>query len=111
MPLAPRLQHHCVGHVPDMYYIPDYLSAAEEDTLVATIKASKQRWTQVRCTQKDLSVVVVQLQLTRQRRLQVSGRRLQSYGGQVHENTGTLLATALPRYPFSCDPSQLRSRL
>ena len=47
-PVAPRLQHHRVGHVPDIFYIPDYLSATEEATLAAKIKASKQRWTQVR---------------------------------------------------------------
>ena len=40
---------------------------------------------------------VLQLQLTCQRRLQVFGRRLQTYGGQVHEKTGVLLAAALPR--------------
>ena len=50
VPVTPRLQQHCVGHVPHIYYIPEYLGAKEEETLVATVKASKQRWTQVRCT-------------------------------------------------------------
>ena len=96
-PEATRLQHHRVGHVPHIYYVPEYLGAEEEERLVATVKASKQRWTQVRRTQNALCFGVLQLQLTCQRRLQVSGRRLQSYGGQVHEKTGVLLAAAVPR--------------
>ena len=50
LPVVPCLQHHRVGHVPHIYYIPDYLGAEEEESLDATVKASKQRWTQVRRT-------------------------------------------------------------
>lgn len=58
LPVAPRLQQHRVGHVPHIYYIPEYLGAEEEESLVATIKASKQRWTQVRRTRNNLCSVI-----------------------------------------------------
>ncbi|KAK9839233.1 hypothetical protein WJX81_003012 [Elliptochloris bilobata] len=66
------MRHHQVGSLPYIFYIPDYLTAAEDDSLASTIRTSKQRWTQV------------------------SGRRLRNYGGRVHEKTGVLLAAPLP---------------
>lgn len=37
-----------VGLLPSLYYIPEYVSAAEETTLLAAIAATKVGWKQVR---------------------------------------------------------------
>lgn len=100
---APENSHlhlHRVGDVPFVWYIPDYLSAAEESSLDSTIRASKLPWTQA-CTESapiytDGKNCGVKNNLHTRECLQVSGRRLQSYGGVVHEKTGVLLTAPLP---------------
>lgn len=52
-PATALLQRHRVGGVPFVYYLPDYLSAAEDYSLASTIRASKQRWTQARRSYAD----------------------------------------------------------
>lgn len=62
-----------LGPLPNVHYIPDYLTTREEQSLIDHISGSKARWTQV------------------------SGRRLLNYGGQVHEKKGVLLQAPMPR--------------
>jgi len=45
---AQLLQQHRVSGVQDVFYLRDYLCAAEEHSLASAIRASKQRWTQAR---------------------------------------------------------------
>ena len=45
-PESPHLHLHRIGDVPSVWYIPNYLSAAEESSLDSTIHASKIPWTQ-----------------------------------------------------------------
>ncbi|KAL3148723.1 hypothetical protein ABBQ38_014136 [Trebouxia sp. C0009 RCD-2024] len=68
------LQQYCLTGLKGLYYIPDYLDSTQQNCLLEDIRSSKSRWTQV------------------------SGRRLQSYGGTVHEKWGGLLQAPLPAW-------------
>lgn len=68
------LQQHCLAGLNGLYYIPDYLDSTQQCRLLENIRSSKSRWTQV------------------------SGRKLQSYGGTVHEKWGGLLQAPLPAW-------------
>ena len=54
-PSTAYLQQHRVSGVQDVFYLPDYLCAAEEDSLASAIRASKQRWTQARRSSEDVA--------------------------------------------------------
>lgn len=64
------LDSYRVGTLPSLYYIPDAISAEEEQRLLTELRASKQAWKTV------------------------SGRRLQNLGGIVHKKG--LIAAPLP---------------
>ncbi|KAL3137413.1 hypothetical protein ABBQ32_006934 [Trebouxia sp. C0010 RCD-2024] len=68
------LQQYCLTGLNGLYYIPHYLESTQQNCLLESIRSSKSRWTQV------------------------SGRRLQSYGGTVHEKWGGLLQAPLPTW-------------
>ena len=95
------LQQHCLAGLNGLYYIPDYLDSTQQCRLLENIRSSKSRWTQVIkqvptgpecvCTQ---CLRIVQQGCC----LQVSGRKLQSYGGTVHEKWGGLLQAPLPAW-------------
>ena len=50
-----------LGPLPDVHYIPDYLSTREEQSLIDQITASKARWTQVGDTLVGTFSSIVQL--------------------------------------------------
>lgn len=66
------LEQFRVGLLNSLYYVPDYVAEAEEASLLREVQGAKARWTQV------------------------SGRRLQSYGGSVTPKG--LLAAKLPAW-------------
>eukprot|EP00873_Tetraselmis_striata_P024315 jgi/Tetstr1/444579/TSEL_032430.t1 len=68
-----NLEAYEVGTLPTVYYVPDYVSEAEEGQILREIRSSKCKWTQV------------------------SGRRLQNHGGLVHSK-GWLIQQALPSW-------------
>ncbi|BDA47812.1 Alpha-ketoglutarate-dependent dioxygenase alkB homolog 6 [Coccomyxa sp. Obi] len=68
------LEAHRVGRLPDLFYIPDFVSIDDETRLVNAIGSSKAPW------------------------IQVSGRRLRNYGGTVHEKLGCLLQSPVPNW-------------
>jgi len=41
------LENHRVGNLPTLFYVPDYISAAEEAQLLSEVRSSKAKWTQV----------------------------------------------------------------
>jgi len=61
-----------VGPIPHTSYIPDYVTAEEEQRILQNVYASQAKWTQL------------------------SGRRLQNHGGLVHPKG--LLQTPLPSW-------------
>lgn len=60
------------GKLPDLFYVPEFISTQQEAAILAQVQAIKAGWKEV------------------------SGRRLQSYGGQVSK-AGTLLQVKVPR--------------
>lgn len=67
------LESYRVGSLPRIYYVPEFISEAQEAQLLCEIRASKFKWTQV------------------------SGRRLQNHGGVVH-TSGWLIQQQLPSW-------------
>ncbi|GAX80010.1 hypothetical protein CEUSTIGMA_g7449.t1 [Chlamydomonas eustigma] len=67
-----NLESFKVGSVPDLYYLPDYVSVNEEIQLLKEITSSKQAW------------------------VQLSGRSCQNIGGMVHEKG--LIPAPIPSY-------------
>ncbi|EIE18199.1 hypothetical protein COCSUDRAFT_54973 [Coccomyxa subellipsoidea C-169] len=68
------LEKHRIGWLPEIFYIPEYISVDDEERLCQTIRASKAPW------------------------IKVSGRRLRNYGGTVHEKLGVLLQSPVPSW-------------
>lgn len=60
------------GTLPTIFYVPDYISQLDESQILDRIRASKSKWTQL------------------------SGRRLQHYGGMVHASC--LVQTSMPTW-------------
>lgn len=107
------LDHFRVGHLHSLYYVPDYVSEAEEASLLREIHGAKARWTQAGAADVCGADTHLVPELTAMpgepdRKLtqrsthqvacivQVSGRRLQSYGGSVTPKG--LLAAKLPAW-------------
>lgn len=65
---------HSLAGLSGLHYIHDYIESSQQECLLNSICSSKSRWTQV------------------------SGRRLQSYGGTVHEKWGGLLQAPMPAW-------------
>ena len=42
-----KLNTYRVGDLPDVFYIPDYISREEEQSLLNNINGTKAKWTQV----------------------------------------------------------------
>eukprot|EP00775_Hariotina_reticulata_P014173 gene14173-14314_t len=61
-----------VGSLPNLYYISEYITPAEEAQILKEVHASQAKW------------------------VHLSGRRLQNHGGLVHSNG--LIPAALPRW-------------
>lgn len=59
--MALDLEPFRVGSLPSLYVLPEFITAAEEQRLLAAVRAAKGKWTSV------------------------SGRRLQNHGGIVHK--------------------------
>lgn len=98
------LNQHAIGGFYGIYYIPSYLEACQQDSLLENIRSSRSRWTQV-IKQRTNSLQPVFMSLACllacyliSCNLQVSGRKLQSYGGTVHEKWGGLLQAPLPSW-------------
>ncbi|KAK9907716.1 hypothetical protein WJX75_008717 [Coccomyxa subellipsoidea] len=68
------LEDHRIGCLPELFYIPEYVSKDDEERLCQAIRGSKAPW------------------------IKVSGRRLRNYGGSVHEKLGVLLQTPIPSW-------------
>ncbi|DBA81119.1 hypothetical protein WJX79_009076 [Trebouxia sp. C0005] len=66
--------HRSLQALEGLHYIPNYLNESQHDRLLKDVHSSKSKWTQV------------------------SGRRLQSYGGTVHEKWGGLLQAPIPAW-------------
>ena len=94
---------YAIGDLNGIYYIPSYLEACQQDSLLENIRSSRSRWTQV-IKQRTNSLQATPLHVTcllacyHSCNLQVSGRKLQSYGGTVHEKWGGLLQAPLPSW-------------
>lgn len=97
-PKAP-LEHYAVGGLNGLCYIPNYLEPCQQRSLLENMQCSNSRWTQVL---KQLSCHLSSRQLLacccKSYKLQVSGRKLQSFGGTVHEKWGGLLQAPLPTW-------------
>lgn len=83
-----------------LHYVPFYLQTLHQDRLLRDICTSKSRWTQVI---KQLGLRTDSPQCLHKLSnsdshysLKVSGRRLQSHGGTVHEKWGGLLQGPMP---------------
>lgn len=94
-------KHRLSTHLPSLYYLSTYLSAAEEAVLLSEILSSKAGWKQVlgvaRAAYTLPSTALSHISLAC---WQISGRRLQSYGGQLAESSAILVQSRLPRQVF-----------
>ena len=96
--------HRSLQALEGLHYIPNYLNESQHDRLLKDVHSSKSKWTQVshrlgfsRSSQLGLSIYV-STNCRGVASLQVSGRRLQSYGGTVHEKWGGLLQAPIPAW-------------
>ena len=96
--------HRSLQALEGLHYIPDYLGEVQQVRLLKDVHSSKSKWTQVihRLGFQNLFHLVLLTCLSTNCReissLQVSGRRLQSYGGTVHEKWGGLLQAPMPTW-------------
>ena len=91
------VQQYSLTGLNGLYYIPEYLDSIQQNCLLENIRSSKSRWTQVHPT-CHLSWHQALSCCFKWCFLQLSGRRLQSYGGTVHEKWGGLLQSPLPAW-------------
>lgn len=93
------LEQYAVGGLNGLYYIPNYLEPCQQRSLLENMHSSKSRWTQVI---EHMSHHPASHQLLacccNSYKLQVSGRKLQTFGGTVHEKWGGLLQAPLPTW-------------
>ena len=90
-----------VGQLSTLQYFPDYLTVAEESAYLHNVMASKAGWKQAcpsHASRRPCHALVATVCLKGSAAAsQVSGRSLQSYGGQVSDKSGSLLQAPLPR--------------
>ena len=90
-----RLNNSSLPGIEGLHYIPDYVDAAQQTRLLNDLIRSKSSWIQVWYLRAGCLSASAAYQT---RDLQLSGRKLQTYGGTVHDKWGGLLKAPMPAW-------------